>query len=468
MPDPISVPIPTDPDELAALAFDYMEANVPDWDRSRGDAASQVLAACAQIDALLNETASDQPFTALRYLGRWVDGLAAIDATPAQTTATVDALDDAGYTVTDGTRFEIRTSGDTGQVFFAVGDVTIAPGDTATATGEVVLVAETAGEAGSGLPADSTVVPVDALAWIDTVTLTAITTAGVDAETDDDYLVRWIVLRALSNDTPVLAVDAAALLKNLIPGIDRTMALDNFDPGAMTFGNEKFVSVAASDVLGEPVAGGLKTAGEELVESKRELNFSMHVIDFNYRSIDIASTFSVIDGFDGPTTETAVEDALASYLSPAVFGSDGTVGSADTSVVVAKTHVRYLEIAAVINAVEGVDEISALTLGRVQSVTGVAATDLFTAVAHGLAADDPVVFGGLTGGAGITAGTTYYVIASGLTADAAKVSATLGGASINFTTDLSAGTLRSMKSVDVPLSTIAPMTRPGTIVATAT
>lgn len=78
------------------------------------------------------------------------------------------------------------------------------------------------------------------------------------------------------------------------------------------------------------------------------------------------------------------------------------------------------------------------TLG---AVTGTAATDLFARTAHGLQAGDAVRFTGLTGGTGITAGKTYYVIATGLTANAFAVSATLGGASIDFSADLTAGTV---------------------------
>ena len=82
--------------------------------------------------------------------------------------------------------------------------------------------------------------------------------------------------------------------------------------------------------------------------------------------------------------------------------------------------------------------INAPTLG---AVTAVAATDLFTRTAHGLEVGNPVRFTGLTGGAGITPGKTYYVIASGLTANDFRVSATLGGATIDVTTDLTAGTV---------------------------
>lgn len=62
----------------------------------------------------------------------------------------------------------------------------------------------------------------------------------------------------------------------------------------------------------------------------------------------------------------------------------------------------------------------------------IASPGVFSKTAHGLAAGDKVVFS--TTGAlptGLTAGTTYYVISAGLTADAFEVSATDGGSAVN-------------------------------------
>lgn len=68
------------------------------------------------------------------------------------------------------------------------------------------------------------------------------------------------------------------------------------------------------------------------------------------------------------------------------------------------------------------------------AVTVVAATDLFTLANHGFVAGDTVRFrSDTTLPAGVTANTTYFVIASGLTTNAFKVSATLGGATIDVT-----------------------------------
>jgi hypothetical protein len=62
-------------------------------------------------------------------------------------------------------------------------------------------------------------------------------------------------------------------------------------------------------------------------------------------------------------------------------------------------------------------------------------TDLITYTAHGLSAGDVVKYfhGGGTAATGLTNNTTYYVISSGLTADAFKVSATSGGGAVDIT-----------------------------------
>lgn len=73
----------------------------------------------------------------------------------------------------------------------------------------------------------------------------------------------------------------------------------------------------------------------------------------------------------------------------------------------------------------------AVVAGNSFTVT-IASPAVFSATAHGLVANDTVVFA--TTGAlptGLTAGTTYYVISTGLTADAFEVSTSEGGAAVN-------------------------------------
>jgi hypothetical protein len=72
--------------------------------------------------------------------------------------------------------------------------------------------------------------------------------------------------------------------------------------------------------------------------------------------------------------------------------------------------------------------------------TATAVTDLLATAGHGLAADTPIEIVTSTAG-GLAAAAIVYVISSGLTADAFKVSAAKGGSAVNVTSE-GAGTWR--------------------------
>jgi coat protein Gp5 len=72
-----------------------------------------------------------------------------------------------------------------------------------------------------------------------------------------------------------------------------------------------------------------------------------------------------------------------------------------------------------------------------------AADDIIdTVAAHGLAAGDVVTPTALTGGAGLVVGQRYYVIAANLAATTFQVSLTEGGAAVDFTTNITAGSFK--------------------------
>lgn len=74
------------------------------------------------------------------------------------------------------------------------------------------------------------------------------------------------------------------------------------------------------------------------------------------------------------------------------------------------------------------------------AITGTEATNIINHAGHTFNNNDPIVFLTLTGGAGLTANTVYFV-RNAVAGVSYEVSATSGGASINFTTDVSAGTV---------------------------
>jgi hypothetical protein len=64
-----------------------------------------------------------------------------------------------------------------------------------------------------------------------------------------------------------------------------------------------------------------------------------------------------------------------------------------------------------------------------------------TFLAHDFRVNDVVRFISLSGGTGLTVGTTYYVIAGNLGSTTLQVSTTLGGTAVDFSTDITAGTI---------------------------
>lgn len=79
---------------------------------------------------------------------------------------------------------------------------------------------------------------------------------------------------------------------------------------------------------------------------------------------------------------------------------------------------------------------------------GVAATNVITtATPHGMAVGDRVIFPTLTGGTGLTAATVEYFVATVPSTTTFTVSATLGGADADFTTAITAGTVRVYEDI---------------------
>lgn len=101
--------------------------------------------------------------------------------------------------------------------------------------------------------------------------------------------------------------------------------------------------------------------------------------------------------------------------------------------------------------VQDVDSRLAIELGNAAvggptaAITATAATDVINLTSHRYVNGDKVEFPTLTGGAGLTAGTDYYVVSAAT--NTFKVSATRGGAAIDITTDATAGTVREVGGV---------------------
>jgi hypothetical protein len=80
------------------------------------------------------------------------------------------------------------------------------------------------------------------------------------------------------------------------------------------------------------------------------------------------------------------------------------------------------------------------------AITATASTNVVSAVAHGLSNGDRVIFPTLAGGAGLTAASVAYFVRDAA-ADSFKISATIGGAEVDITTNYSSGTCRKFENI---------------------
>lgn len=460
----IQIPNPRTPDEIAAAAIAYLQAIFPGWVPPAGGLATIQIESWAREASELWQLASEVEDAIFRGFGP-LAGIYPVNASQAAGASTWTMVDTDGYTIPAGTQVGIRTSGDTLVPFRTAAAVTVPPGSSVTAVGGVAIIAVDPGAAGSGLGGVGFALElIDPLDFVQSAVLTAVTTGGVDAEPDVDFLNRLSTELQLLTDTPILPNDFAILARK-IAGVDRALALDTYNPADDTFDNERMVAVAVIDAAGQPLSTGVKTAVDDYLQSRREVNFIVNVIDPTYTTIDVAANFSVYEGYTTTDVAARVAAAITSYLSPGNWGRP-RVGDPHTWLNVPT--VRYLELATLINNVEGVNEINALLFGggAHKTYAVAAATDVFTITAHGYADGNTLILVDATTGTDpLVPGGVYHV--RDATTNTFKLALNAGGSAIDITTD-GTGVVQKVTTADVTLAGRVPLPQPGEVKAVGT
>jgi hypothetical protein len=354
----LDIEFESDPDALAQEAFDFLQAQIPNWQPAEGNLDVWMIRATARIAAEVQDIASSVPTTIFRYAGANLFSLPPIDALPALGQTTWVMADNAGYTIPAGTLVGIRISGDELIPFQTVNDVIILAGATTTAAGEVQISAVTPGAAGTGLT--GTLELIDSLANVSTITLIAPTTGGIDAESDEEYLNRLTIELQLLTPRPIVPSDFSALALS-VPGVHRALTLDGYDPNTGTFDNERMISIALLDTNGEDVSADIQLAVFNLLDTSREVNFVINVLDPTYTTVDVTFSVKTEPGWtDVADVASRVAIAIEDFLNPANWGLPST---GDIIQWIPEDTVRYLNLGEIINQVEGVQYIVSLEIG---------------------------------------------------------------------------------------------------------
>jgi hypothetical protein len=352
-------PITTEPEALLASAVARIQQAFPGWEPKDAELDTVMLEAVSAMASDVRDIASQVPIAIFRYFGARLAGLPPIDASAATTTSTWTMADMVGHTIPADTQVTILDSAGVAWAFYVLADVVVPSGSNTTQVGEVILVASTLGVASSGLGAVAAPITlIDTLVFVQSIRQEVITSGGVDAELDSDYLDRLRRKLQLLTPRPILPQDFAILALD-IAGIWRATAIDGYNPADNSFNNERMVAVALIDTDGNPVSSVVKNNYKAYIESLREVNFVVNVIDPAYTTINVAFTVTIFPNFDPVDVVQRSIDAVNSYLSPATWG---TPPNADARTWMNVTTVAYLEVSTVINNVEGVDRVMTLTV----------------------------------------------------------------------------------------------------------
>jgi uncharacterized phage protein gp47/JayE len=354
--------------------------------------------------------------------GRKIYGIVPVEAASATAESTWTAADDAGYTIPAGTLVTYATSGDRRIALRTLEETVIPPGST-QATG-VELEAVIVGSHANGL-ATGPVAVVEQFATTFTVVTTTVTAGGVDAESDAEYVDRLTAeIRAASTGGLVLPLDYETAARR-VAGVHRALVIDLYAPGRvltdaattntdatvtsatgaftdadigrsvtgtgipggatiasvnsatsielsaaatataagvmLSLGpltdQERTVTVAVVDEDGAAVSAPVKAEVLAELEDRREANFLFYVVDPDFTAITVDFTAVAVDGADEVAVEAAAIAAVEAYLDPGEWA-----GGSESPPAWRDAPVRYLELAALLNNVDGIDHLTGLTL----------------------------------------------------------------------------------------------------------
>jgi Baseplate J-like protein len=393
--------ITTSSSDLEQAAFDVLEEQIPGWTPREGNLDVVVIESVAPMAEDVAALATNVPDAIILYLGQLL-GIAPKPGTPASCTAQVTALDDAGYTMPAGTQFSITDATGTEQGFATLSDQTIPAAATQM---DVPLVANENGVAASGIsPVLGSIMLLDPLSWVQSVQQLTTTSGGSDDEAPDLFLDRLTGELRLMAPRPILPGDFAAMART-IPGIDRTLALDLYQPGTgqgavgppvppapplpttPQTGVERCCTVVCAHADGSPAFSSELEAAQALLASQREATFLAYTMPPGSQSVTVDVHAVRETGWAASDVHDAIIAALSSWLSPASFGAPDSGN--DPGNWLYQSAIRWSDAVQIANATDGVDHLVTLYLDGSQQDVILASPINLPAATITATVDDP-------------------------------------------------------------------------------
>lgn len=426
MPDYTNPAIPMDRGAVADEIYTRMAELNPGFDPDDPAGPETYLTEpFSEFIAEVGERSTEHMAEIFRQLA-WLFGITPREATQATGVSTWTFTDSAEFLIEAGTPVSFPASDGSRVTFLVAQDVLKPAGMFSTAIGEVTLVAQDAGAAGTGLQAGARLER--PLATLDMIVVEALTVGGEDAETGVEFLNRATERFSIRSEVLVIPRQFEADARLNTPQVARALAINGYDADTATPGVGGHISVAVVDANGADPGGSIRDAGEADQQARSVSGLTVHWIAATYTTVAVVFVGIVEEGYDPADVEARAEEAVALAISPAEHGLPRT---GDQPLWVDRPVVRRQDIVTVLNSVEGFDFIA--------DAAGTATT---TSGSPNLTVVTPTTGwrnGMLVTGAGIPAGTRIFsgagtatmVMTANATANAAGVAVSGFGLTLN-------------------------------------
>lgn len=345
-----------DSQDVFTSALVNLQSYLPEWEPREGH--TEVLL----MESLALEV-SETVFAINRVPGAVVEvllrlyGIERDLGTAPTTTLTFTLSDTTGHDLPAGVRAAlILPGGEDPVVFTTTEPLTIPAG---ADTGSVAAVGDRNTAAANGTITATALDLLDAIVFVERVTVGSTVTGGADAEDDEAWFSRGILRFSRLVETLVLPRHfvAAALER---PEVSRAFAVDNYDP-AQAGAPGSHAGHVTTAVLGDGAV--LSPAQRETIRAvfdmQAQANLAVHIIDPTITPVDVSATVVAKPGFSETQVRANCIAALTSFLSPQLWPWSATV--------------YRNELIALLDTVEGVQRVDTIsTPGGDVALTGVA------------------------------------------------------------------------------------------------
>lgn len=331
--------------DIVEAAQTTLQSRIPDWVPSATNIEVMLLEAMAIEVAEAVFSINRIPTTLVQALLA-LYGVEQDTGTAPTVDLTFTAYDTAGYNVPAGTEVVITTnSGDTVS-FFTDAELIIAE---STDSGTISATATVNTDIANGIIIGTEVELVDSITGIETVETATVVAGGVNPETLDAWTQRGIQRLQRLSDALVIPVHfTQAALED--PNVFRANTVDNYDPTedppSSPGDNPGHVTVVVYGA-GGPLTSGQKADIQDSMELRALSNLVIHVVDPTVVTVNVTAAIKVKAGYVEADVIDAVEARLDNYLDPTVWPWAGVV--------------RRNELISIIDQVDGVDYVDALT-----------------------------------------------------------------------------------------------------------